>query len=134
MYYTVSGLCRHSISCISSQTPVRLDWTKVNPQWNTAYILVLFHDIVAGVEALHEQSGMLHTDLKLENVMLNCRGDKCYAAVIDLGIACNPQLWMLRKLPLPMPGVCGRSGTPRYLPPEVGISGNCGATFFGGSQ
>ncbi|CAE7645663.1 Nuak1 [Symbiodinium necroappetens] len=109
--------CRNTEGCRNFNN--RLDWTKVNPQWNTAYILVLFHDIVAGVEALHEQSGMLHADLKLENVMLNCRGDKCYAAVIDLGIACNPQLWMLRKLPLPMPGVCGRSGTPRYLPPEV---------------
>ena len=97
----------------------RLDWTKVNPQWTTAYMLVLFHDVVSGVEALHEQSGMLHADLKVENVMLNCRGDKCYAAVIDFGIACNPQLWMLRKLPLPLPGVCGRAGTPRYLPPEV---------------
>ena len=47
---------------------VRLDWTKVNPKFTTAYILVLFHDIVSGVEALHEQSGMLHTDLKLENL------------------------------------------------------------------
>ena len=35
-----------------------------------AFMLMLFHDIVSGVQALH-QRGLLHTDLKTLNVMMS---------------------------------------------------------------
>eukprot|EP00439_Symbiodinium_sp_Y106_P065289 s182_g10.t1 len=87
----------------------RKDWTKLDPAWTTPYILGLFHDMVQGVQALHDKAGLLHLDLKPANVMLNCQGTQCFAAVIDLGLACDPKKH----------GDCGGSGTPLYLPREV---------------
>ncbi|CAE7525462.1 CPK1 [Symbiodinium sp. CCMP2592] len=87
----------------------RKDWTKLNPAWTTPYILGLFHDMVQGVQALHDKAGLLHLDLKPANAMLNCQGSACFAAIIDLGLACDPK----------KPRDCGASGTPLYLPREV---------------
>ena len=41
----------------------RRDFTKVDPAFTDAYILVLFHDIVVGTEALHTKTGRIHTEL-----------------------------------------------------------------------
>ncbi|CAE7188234.1 CPK22 [Symbiodinium sp. KB8] len=83
-------------------------WSKLGAPYTTPYMLALFLDVVRGVRAFHEKTGYLHADLKPENVMINCQGDGCFAAVIDLGLACDP-----RK------GQCGRRGTPGYVAPEV---------------
>eukprot|EP00439_Symbiodinium_sp_Y106_P062243 s1506_g9.t1 len=84
-------------------------WSKLGAPYTTPYMLALFLDVVRGVRAFHDKTGYLHADLKPENVMINCQGDGCFAAVIDLGLACDP-----RK-----PRQCGRRGTPGYIAPEV---------------
>ncbi|CAE7549051.1 mkcE [Symbiodinium natans] len=78
--------CQTSPGCLYGDPEGRKDWTQLNPLYTTPYILGLFSDIVQGVEALHAKAGRLHIDLKPANVMLNCRGEKCFAAVIDLGL------------------------------------------------
>ena len=107
--YDLIKQCHKSDSCMRSDPQGRKDWSKLNPAYTTPYILGLFHDIVLGVEALHKHTGMHHIDLKPGNVMLNCQGKNCFAAVIDLGIACDPR----------REGDCGLMGTPLYMPPEV---------------
>jgi len=97
--------CAESALCVSAP---RKAWNWVKPMYNEAFMLMLFHDIVSGVQALH-QRGLLHTDLKTLNVMMNCVGSNCYAAVIDLGLACN----------MNVPNACGLAGTPGYIPWEV---------------
>ena len=52
-------------------------------------MLLLFHDIVSGVQALH-QRGLLHTDLKPANVMMNLG---C-AEVVEFGDI--PKPWSLK--------------------------------------
>ena len=101
--------CHQNDGCMRSDPEGRKDWSKVNTIYTTPYILGLFHDIVSGVEVFHRTTGMHHIDLKPGNVMLNCQGKNCFAAVIDLGIACDPN----------KAGSCGLSGTPLYMPPEV---------------
>mmetsp|Transcript_37526 Transcript_37526/g.88188 ORF Transcript_37526/g.88188 Transcript_37526/m.88188 type:complete len:611 (+) Transcript_37526:67-1899(+) len=101
------GKCRRNLACINADEG-RKDWTQVDPFFTTSYILGLFHDMVAGVQALHEKAGLLHIDLKPANVMLNCEGHRCYAAVIDLGLACDHTK-----------AGCGGAGTPLYIPGEV---------------
>ncbi|OLP98403.1 Interferon-induced, double-stranded RNA-activated protein kinase [Symbiodinium microadriaticum] len=103
--------CNNDISgCNSARVHEgRRDWTKLDAAWTTPYILGLFDNMVEGVQALHDKAGLLHLDLKPANVMLNCQGSQCYAAVIDLGLACDPK----------KRGECGGSGTPLYMPREV---------------
>lgn len=103
--------CNQDISgCNSARVHEgRRDWTKLDAAWTTPYILGLFDNMVEGVQALHDKAGLLHLDLKPANVMLNCQGSQCYAAVIDLGLACDPK----------KRGECGGSGTPLYMPREV---------------
>ncbi|CAE7525471.1 Pol [Symbiodinium sp. CCMP2592] len=64
--------CRRNGACIQGDREGRKDWTQVDPVFTTSYLLGLFHDMVAGVQALHEKAGLLHIDLKPANVMLNC--------------------------------------------------------------
>ncbi|CAE7816850.1 CHEK2, partial [Symbiodinium sp. CCMP2592] len=97
--------CAESLPCTLSK---RKAWKWVKPMYNEAFMLMLFHDIVKGVQALH-QRGLIHRDLKTLNVMMNCVGDNCYAAVIDLGLACD----MNDKY------ACSWAGTPGYIPWEV---------------
>ena len=75
-----------------------------------AQVLALFYQAVEGVAALHSQ-GFVHRDLKLENIMVNCKEEGvCYASIIDLGLACHE-------------GLCkGASGTPGYMAPEAWAS------------
>ena len=49
-----------------------------------AFMLAMFLDAVKGVDALHGQ-GMIHTDLKPENIMFNCEEGRVELAV--LGVA-----------------------------------------------
>ncbi|CAE7586040.1 CHUK, partial [Symbiodinium sp. KB8] len=99
--------CSKQPNCGTLTWP-RKAWNWVNPMYNEAFMLLLFHDIVSGVQALH-QRGLLHTDLKPANVMMNCVGSNCYAAVIDLGLVC--QMNDAKD--------CGWQGTPGYIPWEI---------------
>ncbi|CAE7341879.1 SAK [Symbiodinium pilosum] len=99
--------CRRSAGCSLECKGKHRCWSELEG-FSMARILALFLDVVKGVDAMHEK-GMLHTDLKLENAMLHCQDKKCFAAVIDLGLACN----------MSKPGDCGWCGTPGYMPPEV---------------
>mmetsp|Transcript_3399 Transcript_3399/g.6112 ORF Transcript_3399/g.6112 Transcript_3399/m.6112 type:complete len:510 (-) Transcript_3399:80-1609(-) len=99
--------CEKSSLCMRSQ-PHRKAWEKLDPDYSTPYVLALFHDIVQGMYMLKRVTGMLHTDLKPANVMMNCVAKKCFAAVIDLGLVCNPAR-----------SECTQAGTPFYLPAEV---------------
>lgn len=101
--------CQRNPLCMNSGSKEgRRDFTKVDPAFTDAYILVLFHDIVAGTEALQTKTGRIHTDLKPANVMVNCQDHMCFAAVIDLGLACAMK-----------PNGCHLGGTPVYMPPET---------------
>ncbi|CAE7557445.1 CPK22 [Symbiodinium natans] len=102
-------LLRCEASTCRNCSSTRNCWSKLKAPYTTPYMLALFLDVVKGVRAFHEQTGYLHADLKPENVMINCEADSCFAAVIDLGLACDP-----RK-----PRQCGRRGTPGYVAPEV---------------
>ncbi|CAE7876021.1 CIPK8 [Symbiodinium microadriaticum] len=84
------------------------DWDKISGGISNAMVLAYFHQVVQGVAALHS-SGIIHTDLKLENTMLSCRGGKCFASVIDLGLGCEPNVT----------GSCKTGGTPGYIAPEI---------------
>lgn len=99
--------CSKQPNCGTLTWP-RKAWNWVNPMYDEAFMLLLFHDIVSGVQALH-QRGLLHTDLKPANVMMNCVGSNCYAAVIDLGLVC--QMNDAKD--------CGWQGTPGYIPWEI---------------
>ncbi|CAE7732030.1 hpo, partial [Symbiodinium sp. CCMP2456] len=107
--YDFMKKCQLAHGCLYGGQEGRKDWTQVDPAFTTSYILGLFHDMVQGVQALHEKAGLHHIDLKPANVMLNCEGsNRCFAAIIDLGLACDPTK-----------NGCGRAGTPLYIPREV---------------
>ncbi|CAE7341894.1 Camk2g [Symbiodinium pilosum] len=107
--FSLIGRCEGSTGCSSNSgcKGYHLCWSKVKGL-SMAYVLALFLDVVKGVDAIHER-GMLHTDLKPENVMLNCEDKKCFAAVIDFGLVCN----------MSDPDDCWISGSPGYMAPEV---------------
>ncbi|CAE7336835.1 PRKACB, partial [Symbiodinium pilosum] len=107
--YDLIRKCDDKPACKHCGTDGRRCWEKIDPQYTTPLILSLFHDVVHGVDILYKKTGLLHTDLKPENAMINCQGFKCFAAVIDLGCVCNPK----------DPDECGLQGTPGYIPPEV---------------
>jgi len=100
--------CNKKPGCTRCQRSGRRCWSALNERYTTAYILALFHDVLAGVAALHGWGAALHTDLKPENIMLNCQGSECHAAVVDLGLVCFP----FKK-------DCRPSGTPLYIAPEI---------------
>ncbi|CAE7761819.1 unnamed protein product [Symbiodinium sp. CCMP2592] len=99
--------CRAQGHCRDKRYP-KNNWNTLGRGISTAMVLAYFHQTVQGVAALHAH-GIIHTDLKLENTMVSCRGGKCYASVIDLGLGCEPSV----------PGSCRLTGTPGYVAPEV---------------
>mmetsp|Transcript_119442 Transcript_119442/g.254871 ORF Transcript_119442/g.254871 Transcript_119442/m.254871 type:complete len:494 (+) Transcript_119442:107-1588(+) len=78
----------------------------------------LFYETFKGVAYMHQQ-GLVHSDLKLENVMLSSKcassgADTCHSKVADLGLTCS-----LRRS-----GECnGIAGTPLYMSPGLIQSG-----------
>ncbi|CAE7585729.1 STK16 [Symbiodinium natans] len=83
----------------------RLCWERLGAPHSIPFVQALLYQATLGIGALHAQ-GYIHMDLKPENIMLSCRQDKCFAEVIDLGIACPPKL-------------CKWSGTIGFIAPEV---------------
>eukprot|EP00434_Breviolum_minutum_P009333 symbB.v1.2.008226.t1/scaffold497.1/size195672/8 len=84
---------------------------------NLKTVLALFENSLAGLEAIHKQ-GLVHMDLKPDNIMLNCKGEDvnrslhdCFGIVIDLGTLCNKTICSTNPALV--------IGTRGYLPPEV---------------
>ena len=82
---------------------------------NRHAVLALFDNALAGLQAIHKQ-GLVHMDLKPDNIMLNCKGEDqnrnihdCYGVVIDLGTLCNKTICSTEKV----------TGTRGYFAPEV---------------
>eukprot|EP00913_Durusdinium_trenchii_P018541 g17422.t2 len=78
-------------------------WDKLGPPYSNTYVLALFYQATLGVQEIHSK-GLVHMDIKTENIMMNCVNNKCSAQVIDLGVA-GPT------------GQCWPSGTPGYMAP-----------------
>lgn len=98
--------CVKTKGCQCSKEGIaRTCWDKVGGPYSNAYVLALFYQAVLGVQNIHGK-GLVHQDIKPENIMLNCIEDQCSARVIDLGVA--------REF-----GALKPAGTPGYLPPEV---------------
>lgn len=74
----------------------------------------LFFEMLQGLAYMHEQ-GLVHSDMKLENVMLSrkCKAnglETCHSKVADLGLTCS----LLKS------GDCqGLAGTPIYMSPGL---------------
>mmetsp|Transcript_51896 Transcript_51896/g.107965 ORF Transcript_51896/g.107965 Transcript_51896/m.107965 type:complete len:447 (+) Transcript_51896:73-1413(+) len=106
-FHQLLNRCHAQGRCRDTRYP-KNNWDVLFPGMSNAMVLAYFHQTVQGVAALHAH-GIIHTDLKLENTMVSCRGGKCYASVIDLGLGCEPSV----------PGSCRQTGTPGYVAPEV---------------
>ena len=68
--------------------------------------------LVAGVSALHD-AGVIHRDLKPNNVMLEGEGPDTHVSIMDFGLA------RLHEVENSMPGSGLIAGTPGYLAPEL---------------
>jgi Tol biopolymer transport system component len=68
--------------------------------------------LVAGVSALHD-SGVIHRDLKPNNVMLEGEGPDTHVSIMDFGLA------RLNEMEHSLPGTAWIAGTPGYLAPEL---------------
>ncbi|CAJ1432590.1 unnamed protein product [Effrenium voratum] len=102
--------CRSSVLC-ADQNHQLLQWEKLGKPYSQVYIWALMFQVMQGVQALHNH-GITHMDLKPQNIMINCNGPKCFATVIDLGLACyRNTLHRYQK--------CSWGGTPGFIAPEV---------------
>lgn len=68
------------------------------------------------LQAIHG-AGIVHGDVKSDNVLVDREASRATATVIDLGLA-RVDLWTGE--PVPQPGIEVVSGTPEYMAPEVG--------------
>jgi eukaryotic-like serine/threonine-protein kinase len=78
----------------------------------------IVREALGGLEAAH-QAGLVHRDIKLDNLFLHTRGDRRVVKVLDFGIA--KVLAGARRGPAPpqLPTADGAIvGTPRYVSPE----------------
>lgn len=106
--------CVETDGCRCSKGGIaRTCWDKIGGPYSNAYVLTLFYQAVLGVQDMHSK-GLVHMDIKLENIMMNCVAGKCSAYIIDLGVSAE----FGTRMP---------SGTPGYMAPEV-------LKIFGSSQ
>ncbi|XP_030835918.1 uncharacterized protein LOC105443716 [Strongylocentrotus purpuratus] len=59
---------------------------KSNPKLSLTNMLQVCEDIIKGIMELHRE-GYLHNDLKSNNILLETRGQRWHAVIIDLGLA-----------------------------------------------
>eukprot|EP00435_Cladocopium_sp_Y103_P028213 s171_g7.t1 len=105
-FHDLWAKCVETKGCRCSKGGIaRTCWDKIGGPYSNAYVLALFYQAVLGVQNIHGK-GLVHQDIKPENIMLNCIEDQCSARVIDLGVAAEF-------------GALKPAGTPGYLPPEV---------------
>jgi serine/threonine-protein kinase len=73
--------------------------------------LRLISQLLSGLAAIH-QAGIIHADIKSNNVMVDTAGGADHLTIIDFGLA--------RTRTARGPGDCGRvAGAPEYMAPEV---------------
>jgi calcium/calmodulin-dependent protein kinase I len=69
---------------------------------------VIFRQLLRGIQCMHS-NGVVHRDIKLDNIMLAADGDFSSVTLVDFGFACRTAGKRL----------CGCMGTPKYVAPEV---------------
>ncbi len=74
--------------------------------------LEVFHQMVAGIAAIHA-AGVIHRDVKPNNVMLDRSGPRLCVSIMDFGLA------RLNESDATAPGAGVVAGTPGYLAPEL---------------
>lgn len=89
-----------------------LDAVLENGSYSEADARSCFAQLLRGLVYLHD-NGIVHRDLKLENLLLTKKDDISCIKIADFGLAKNQQVASLRT-------VCG---TPQYVAPEVIMGG-----------
>jgi len=110
--------CVDTQGCVCHKPQSRLCFEAMGKPWSKALILVYFYHAVQGVQEMHEK-GLVHMDLKTQNIMLNCASadpTSCSAYLIDLGLG-GPA------------GTLEVSGTPGFIAPEVWAKTAIGQPF-----
>ena len=74
----------------------------------------ILHQVGKGLSRAHE-AGIVHRDIKPDNIFLCPDEDGFLAKVLDFGIARSEQMW---KKPMPMTSSGVLLGTPLYMSPE----------------
>lgn len=68
--------CVETDGCRCSKGGIaRTCWDKIGGPYSNAYVLALFYQAVLGVQDMHSK-GLVHMDIKLENIMMNCIAGK----------------------------------------------------------
>lgn len=68
--------CVETDGCRCSKGGIaRTCWDKIGGPYSNAYVLALFYQAVLGVQDMHSK-GLVHMDIKLENIMVNCVAGK----------------------------------------------------------
>ena len=68
--------CIETDGCRCSKGGIaRTCWDKIGGPYSNAYVLALFYQVVLGVKDMHSR-GLVHMDIKLENIMMNCMAGK----------------------------------------------------------
>jgi serine/threonine protein kinase len=73
---------------------------KIDLVWN------IINQVLDGLESLH-QAGIIHRDIKVENVLIKKKGKQTIAKIADFGLSCLKEKCK------------GVSGTPLYLSPQI---------------
>ncbi len=85
-----------------------ITWCK-NHDYSTKQILILFQQLCAGIGFAHEK-GIIHCDIKPNNVLVTSIDEKATVKIIDFGISQLAQQYTVKD---------EISGTPAYLAPEI---------------
>ena len=89
------------------------------PSVSTSNVVHIAQDIVNGMMEFHDH-GLLHNDMKNDNVLLEKRGNRYHAVIIDFGLASsitNPLKMTGVPREVKMAYLCGDEGG--YVAPEV---------------
>jgi eukaryotic-like serine/threonine-protein kinase len=89
----------------------------------------LARQALSGLRAIHE-AGIVHRDVKSDNIMLSVKGGMLRTTVLDLGLACRHRRSRRHRT---NPGSSGRSGSLAYMAPEQMLGQGVGpaADVFG---
>jgi serine/threonine protein kinase len=100
--YFISDLMISDLSkFIESKPFVKLDLcSQIDLLWD------MVHQIIDGLESLH-RAGVIHRDIKSENILIDKKKDKYIVKIADFGISCQKKECK------------GFAGTPLYLSPRI---------------
>jgi eukaryotic-like serine/threonine-protein kinase len=87
-----------------------------DPPLRVRELLRLIGEVLLGLAAVH-RAGIVHRDVKPENILLTVEADQVVAKLVDFGISREePSHWSARPTPIgPLPTAMG---TPWYMSPE----------------